>query len=188
MTLFEQVEAYSPCNEQEAADRRLLLRYLTEYDNLYTRENPLCHMTASGWVVNARRTHVLMAYHNIYNSWSWTGGHADGETDLLAVACREACEESGLPVVAPVSEQIYSLEILTVNGHVKRGQYVSSHLHLNLTYLLTADDSLPLHKKADENSAVCWMTLAEAIERCSEPEMRIVYRKLNEKLTLPQYR
>ena len=35
-----------------------------------------------------------MVYHNIYNSWSWLGGHADGETDLLAVALREVKEEA----------------------------------------------------------------------------------------------
>lgn len=184
MTLREQINAYTPYNAQEAADKRLLLRYLAEFDNLYTRENPLCHLTASGWITNDARTHVLMAYHNIYQSWSWTGGHADGDTDLLAVACREACEETGLPRVAPVSTEIFSLEILTVNGHVKRGEYVSSHLHLNLTYLLTGDEALPLYKKADENSAVQWMQLSDAITRCSEPEMRIIYGKLNEKLGL----
>ena len=183
MLLYDEIVAYCPYNAQEAADRALLLRYLEEYGNLFTRENPLCHMTASGWITNASRTRVLMAYHNIYQSWSWTGGHADGDSDLLAVACREACEETGLCAVTP-TPGIFSLEILTVNGHIKRGAYVSSHLHLNLTYLLTADDSLPLHNKADENSAVSWMTPAEAVERCTEPEMRVVYRKLNEKLAL----
>ena len=184
MTLSEQIVAYAPFNGQEAADKRLLLRYLSQFDDLYTRENPLCHLTASGWIVNAARTRVLMAYHNIYQSWSWTGGHADGDRNLLAVACREACEETGLTCVTPLFDDIFSLEILTVNGHVKRGAYVSSHLHLNLTYLLTADETLPLHKKADENSGVQWMPLADAITRCSEPEMQIVYAKLNEKLHL----
>ena len=184
MTLLEQLAAYTPYNEQEAADRQLLLQYLRQYDNLYTRENTLCHMTASGWIVNEPRTRVLMVYHNIYHSWSWTGGHADGERDLLHVACKEACEETGLPAVTPVTRDIYSLEILTVDGHVKRGEYVSSHLHLNLTYLLTANESLALNKKADENSGVRWMTLSEAVSLCSEPWMQIIYRKLNEKLAL----
>ncbi len=184
MTLYEQIEAYVPYNEQEAADKRLFLTYLQQFDNLYTRENPLCHITASGWIANGARTHVLMAYHNIYQSWSWTGGHADGDTDLLAVARREACEETGIATVTPLSKKLFSLEILTVNGHRKRGQYVSSHLHLNVTYALVADDSLPLCKKPDENSAVQWMTLSDAVARCSEPEMQIIYGKLNEKLSM----
>ncbi len=90
-------------------------------------------------VVNKDRSKVLMVYHNIYNSWSWMGGHADGETDLLSVAIREVKEEAGISNVRPVSEEIFSLESLTVDGHVKKGNYVSSHLHLNITYLLEAD-------------------------------------------------
>ena len=82
-----------------------------------------------------------MAYHRLYDSWAWLGGHADGDRDLLAVALREVREESGLAEVHPVSEDLYSLEILTVDGHEKHGRYVSSHLHLNVTYLLEADPS-----------------------------------------------
>ena len=95
--------------------------------DLWTRENEAAHLTASAWVVNGDRERVLMAYHNIYDSWSWLGGHADGERDLLAVAMREVREESGLARVAPVSEALFSLEILTVDGHEKRGRYVPSH-------------------------------------------------------------
>ena len=81
-------------------------------------------------------TRFLMAYHNIYDSWAWTGGHADGEADFLKVAIREAMEETGITRVTPVTEDIFSLEVLTVDGHEKKGAYVSSHLHLNVTYLL----------------------------------------------------
>ena len=124
-----------------------------------------------------------MAYHNIYNSWSWLGGHADGETDLLKVALREAREESGLRNVRPVSEDIYSLESLTVDGHIKKGKYVSSHLHLNVTFLLEADEEDSLSVKPDENSGVAWFGLEEAIEASTEEWFREnVYAKLNEKL------
>lgn len=93
-----------------------------------------------------------MAYHRLYDSWAWLGGHADGDRDLLAVALREVREESGLTEVRPVSEDLYSLEILTVDGHEKHGRYVSSHLHLNVTYLLEADPSAAIRPKPDENS------------------------------------
>ena len=71
-------------------------------------------------MVDKDRSKVLMVYHNIYHSWSWLGGHADGETDLLAVAIREVKEEAGISDVRPVSEEIFSLESLTVDGHVKK--------------------------------------------------------------------
>ena len=148
------------------------------------RENRNAHMTASAWIVDPTRTRTLMVYHNIYDSWSWTGGHADGETDLLSVALREAREETGIAHVHPVNTEIYSLEILTVDGHEKRGKYVSSHLHLNLTYLLEADDSDALMRKEDENSAVAWFSLEEAVRASSEPWFqKRIYPKLNAKLT-----
>lgn len=183
MDLQEQVERYIPYNEQEERDRQLILKCLREEPDVFTRKNALAHMTASGWVVNRSRDRALMAYHKIYDSWSWLGGHADGETNLLQVALREVREESGVRTVRPVSGDIFSLEVLTVDGHIKKGSYVSSHLHLNVTYLLEAGEEEPLRVKSDENSGVAWFGLEEAVKASSEPWFqKWVYAKLNEKL------
>ena len=178
VTLLEELEAYRPWNDQEERDRAELLRRLRSGEALYTRDNAAGHLTASAWVVSPDRTQVLMAYHNLYDSWSWLGGHADGDRDLLAVSMREVREESGLTAVRPVSPHIYSLEILTVDGHEKRGQYVPSHIHMNVTYLLAAEDDA-LREKPDENSGVAWFTPEEALAASTEPWMvQRVYRKL----------
>ena len=183
---MERVEAiwrYQPFNEQEEMDRAELIRLLNGPQDIFTRENRQAHMTASAWTVNRSRTKALMVWHNIYRSWSWMGGHADGERDLLRVACREVREESGLTTVRPVTEDIFSLEILTVDGHEKRGKYVSSHLHLNVTYLLEAEEEEQVSVKPDENSGVKWFTLDEAVAASTEPWFQArIYSKLNEKL------
>ena len=185
MKLIHQIEAYCPGNMQEEADKKFILDCLRHQADVFTRDNPMVHMTASAWVVNEERTKVLMVYHNIYNSWSWMGGHADGEEDLLAVALREGREESGIRRVHPVTEEIYSLEVLTVDGHIKHGKYVSSHLHLNVTYLLEASESDSLHMKPDENSGVAWFGLEEAVEASSESWFKErIYPKLNARLNL----
>ena len=180
--LYRAIEALVPWDEQERRDRELLLAAIHRLDTPLTRDNPFAHFTASSWIVNPGRTRALMVWHNIYRTWAWTGGHADGESDLLAIALREAREETGVEHILPVSRQIYSVEILPVHAHVKRGQFVSAHLHLNVTYLLEADDAQPLRPKPDENSAVAWLPLAEAADNREEPFMAVVYRKLNEKL------
>lgn len=182
--LLNALRAYIPWNEQEERDRAVMVRALETLPDCFARENETLHFSASSWIVNGDCSRVLMAYHNLYRAWAWTGGHADGEKDLLAVALREAREETGISA-SPVTRDIYSLEILTVDGHEKRGRYVSSHLHLNVTYLLKADDTRPIRPKLDENAAVRWFSLQDAVNECGEPWMaRRVYAKLNEKLKL----
>ena len=181
--LMESIRTYQPFNEQEEMDKSLILNWIETQDDAFSRDNTVAHMTASAWVVNKDRSRVLMVYHNIYDSWSWLGGHADGETDLLAVAIREVKEEAGISGVRPVSEEIFSLESLTVDGHVKRGKYVSSHLHLNVTYLLEADSEEQVFVKEDENSGVGWFTPEEALKKSTEPWfVERVYGKLVEKM------
>lgn len=183
MDLLAELEQYIPWNPQESRDREELLRRLRSGEALYTRENRAAHLTASAWVVDQTRSRVLLAYHNLYNSWAWLGGHADGERNLLSTALREVREESGLTRLRPVSDRIYSLEILTVDGHEKRGEYISSHLHLNVTYLLEADPSESVRCKPDENSRVGWFPLHKAVAASSEPWFRErIYSKLNAKL------
>lgn len=183
MNLKKDLEEYVPYNEQEEKDKAVMLSFLETMPDAFTRENKVAHFTASAWLLNKEHTKVLMVYHNIYDSWSWTGGHADGDTDLLAVAVREAREETGIEEIKTVTESIFSIEILTVDGHEKRGEYVPSHLHLNVTYLLEAEESEVLRMKPDENSGVKWFTREEAEAASSEPWMvKRIYHKLNEKL------
>ncbi|MCH3909176.1 MAG: NUDIX hydrolase [Bacilli bacterium] len=185
MDIEKEVEIYVPFNEQEAKDKTLILDALKNEKDIFKRTNVIAHMTASAWVVNPSHDKVLMVYHNIYQSWSWLGGHADGDTNLLDVAIREVKEESGVTDVKALSKDIFSLEVLTVDGHIKRGQYVSSHLHLNVSYLLEVDDKDPLFVKPDENSGVRWFTLQGAIDASTEPWFKEhVYSKLNQKLAL----
>ena len=185
MKIVKDIEKYRPCNEQERHDQALILDFLNRNEDAFLRSNRLAHMTASAWIVNPARTKTLMVYHKLYDSWSWTGGHAYGETDLLAVALKEAREETGIVHVRPVSGEIFSLEVLTVDGHEKRGEYVSSHLHLNVTYLLEAEESDTLRICKEENSGVAWFTLEEALKASTEPWfVERIYKKLNGKLRM----
>lgn len=177
--LKDAILSYVPVNEQEEKDKKELLFWLDSGFPVFFREFTPAHFTASAWVVSPDRHQILLAYHNLYDSWAWMGGHADGETNLIQVACKEVMEECGLQNVTVVSDSILSLEVLSVDGHIKKGKYVSTHLHLNVTYLLEADPNAPIYNKPDENSAVAWFPVEEVLSKSSEPWFREhIYNKL----------
>lgn len=179
-TLIEDLKTFTPKNDEEAADYALLLE-AAHREEAYNRAWP-AHFTASAWVVNPLRTKTLMIYHNIYQSWSWIGGHADGIHDLSLVAAKELEEETGLSSAKMARSGLLSCETLTVDGHWKRGAYVPSHLHLNATYLFEANEKDTLRIAPEENSGVRWLTFDEALTASTEPWMvEHVYRKLIER-------
>ena len=178
----EEIQAYVPQNQQEAGDKEMMLEYLRLFpDDILTRQNRIAHFTASGFVVNSDASRVLMAHHNLYKVWAWTGGHVAGEGVLLSGGLRVARGEEGGERVPALRTQQDPLEILPVWGHVKRGEWVPSHQHLNLTYLLTADESDPHHYREGENTGVAWLPADKLLELTNEWQMDEVYTKLLER-------
>lgn len=172
------IYTYEPLNEQEAADRAVIVTAMEAFDDVLTRKNKVAHFTCSGFVMNRARTHVLMIHHNIYNAWGWTGGHADGEEDFLAVAQREIVEETGVADVTALSRQMVSLDVLPVHGHTKKGVYITPHLHFNVTYAFEAADDAVLTVNEEENSGVAWIAVEDIATMCNEPHMIPIYEKI----------
>ena len=168
--------------EQEKIDQQTMLQAMNEHSDLLRRNNPICHFTASSWIVNEKKDHVLMIYHKIYDSWAWTGGHVDGNEDFLAVAIKEAKEETGLKNINIISKDIFSLEILPVKSHYKNSKFIGAHLHFNVTYLLEAIQADPLILNDVETKGVKWVKINELKKYVSEKEMLIIYEKLNYKI------
>jgi len=186
MTAHEKLQTtichYQPTNDLEQQDQKMILNYMERFkEELLTRENGIAHFTASGFILNEAMDKTLMVHHNIYNSWGWTGGHVDGEVDLLKVAIKEAVEETGVEGIEALTDQPQAIDIIPVWQHHKKGEPVSAHLHLNVTYLLLADESAPLTVKVDENSGVKWIPLDAVKDYCSEPQMMPIYNKLIER-------
>lgn len=184
MPLADDIRAFASANDQEEADRTLMLDRLATDPQALDRISP-AHFTASAWTVDAAGTRTLLVYHRIYGSWSWVGGHADGKEDLAAVARRELEEETGIfdaRLADAGASRIFSLEVLPVAGHIRRGSWVSSHMHLNVTYLFVADPADPVRGNPNENAGVRWTTLDDIIALSSEPWMcEHVYAKLIER-------
>jgi len=185
MNLLNTVKNYKPINDAEVEYRKSFIQFLEAFpeDMWATRDNLTGHLSASAWVVNKDRTKVLFAYHNIYESWAWLGGHADGEINLLDVAVKEAKEEAGIKNVKILMEEPISLEVLFVQPHIKRGKFIPDHLHYNLTYLLESNENDDLSFRPDESAAVGWISIDELMNKVTDGMgIKNTYQKIIDKV------
>ena len=119
--LREQIYAYEPADEVEKQHKEEILRQWDIMgDEIFLRPDA-GHFTASSVILNPDMNKMLMVHHNIYKSFGWTGGHADGAQDLLWKAMDEAREETGIQEIRPLCSEILSIDILPVAKHIKRG-------------------------------------------------------------------
>lgn len=175
------IKNYVPVNEQEMKDKEQMLEAYDKFgDSLFGR-HPLAHFTAASMILNKEHTKVLFQFHKIYQAWCWSGGHNDGEEDFYQVAMKEAKEECGLEEIVPISEYPVSLDTLWVIGHVKRGEYVSCHLHFNVAYLFECDENSAIKVKEDEIEGLQWIALKD-LEKVCEKELYPIYCKMLERV------
>lgn len=181
MDLIKFLRNYQPYDEFEEVDRQAVLQLVEAFgDEAYRRENLVGHISSSCWIVNKANDKVLMCFHNIYQDWSWLGGHADGDKDLLNVALKEAAEESGLKNLRVVSQEPIDVCVCNVGHHIKRGKAVSRHCHYNLTYLLEADENEPLKMRPEENSVLKWIEFDQVLNECKG--LRNIYERIIKKI------
>jgi len=182
MEYIRNIQQFEPANEQEEADKKVILRYIEQYKkDVLLRDNAIAHITGSGLVMNERLDKVLLVHHNLRNVWAWTGGHADGDGDLLHVAIKEAAEETGAVTINPLAHEIASLDILPVFGHNRRGCYVNAHLHLSVAYILICDEREALRPQLSENTDVAWFPADHFSEDHFEASDVYLYNKLIDK-------
>lgn len=182
-TLYAQIAGFAPRTLEEERAKAVLLQRIEQYGSaVLKRDCPEGHITCSGFIMSPDFCKTLMAYHLIYGSVGWTGGHADGEEDLLGVALREAAEETSAEQIFPYSREILSIDILPVPIHEKRGNPVAAHVHYNVTFGLIAPEGQKIADKPDENCNVMWLPVEDISRHCTEPWMLPIYEKLVQRM------
>lgn len=179
MNFIDEIKAYVPFNETQKEIKEKALKLIAENENILTRDCLDQHISSSGFIMDETLENCLMVYHNIYKSFGWTGGHNDGNEDMLRVALKEAKEETGITSVLKASGLI-RLDILPVCAHIKNGKPVKEHVHINGTYILIADKNQPIRIKPDENSAVAWISVSDLDDRVEEKALLVIYKELVE--------
>jgi len=172
--LLEKLRAYRPADGNEAAMLERLTRFVELNAGCFDRSLPEGHVTGSAWILDLEGRHVLLTHHRRLDKWMQLGGHADGQADILAVALREAEEESGLAAIRPVSDGIFDVDVHEIPE--RRG--VAAHFHYDIRYLLEADRGQPL-TVSSESKDLAWVPV-DGVERYSREEslLRMVRKTL----------
>lgn len=170
---MEWIRQYKPRDKEEEEDRDHLLR-LPESFIGPDRAKPY-HYTTSSVVVDLEEEAILMVYHEIYQSWSWPGGHLEEGETLFVSALRELYEETGLEYVQPIEKDPIGFEVLPVSPHIRRGQEVEAHFHINFTFAFYGKKKDTLLTKGENRTM--WIPLDRLETFVNEDHMIPVYKK-----------
>ena len=150
--------------------------FVRQHRDCFKRSCVPGHVTASSWILSAEGSRFLLTHHRKLGRWLQLGGHADGETDVRAVALREAREESGLSdfeVVADASGlDVLDLDIHRIPPHGRDPE----HLHYDVRFLFRAAVDRPV-VASDESHEVRWFDPGESADVLSEESLRRLMRK-----------
>ena len=167
---------YVPFDARDNAQRVRIEAFVREHPGCFDSTFEPGHLTGSAWLLDSTGTRVLLTHHRKLDKWIQLGGHADGHADLLAVALREAREESGIAAIRPVSKEIFDLDVHDYPATPVEAQ----HEHFDIRFLLQVegDDE---YSVSDESHDLAWFTydelaamnLDEAVRRMAEKWRRL---------------
>ena len=148
------------------------IRFVEQHVDCLLRACAPGHLTGSAWIVSPDRTRVLLTHHLKLDKWLQLGGHADGDGDLLAVALREAREESGLSRLHAVSPAIFDLDRHSIPARKTDPE----HYHYDLRFLLESDPAEPL-AVSPESKDLAWVELERVSTLNAEESIGRMVRK-----------
>ena len=172
--LLTLLKNYNPTDPQEVFFTKQITEFVQENPDCFERSLLIGHVTGSAWIVDKTRQFTLLTHHRKLDKWFQTGGHCDGDSDVLNVALKEAQEETGLLDIQILSSEIFDIDI----HEIPERKGITAHLHYDVRFLFEAD----MNQKiiiSSESTDVAWIALSEVSElNDSESIMRMVRKKI----------
>jgi 8-oxo-dGTP pyrophosphatase MutT (NUDIX family) len=162
------LEYYQPRTAIEADDVITLADMVHTAEDPWTRSSPL-HATASALIVHPDSGRVLLRWHQRQQAWLQVGGHGDsGETDALAIALREAQEETGLTDLAPwPTDELRHVVIVDVPP----GKGEPAHEHADLRFVLATSHPDAIVAESPD-APLRWLSIDDAMVVTAEENLR----------------
>lgn len=167
---------YGDRHPLEAEVCRRFLAFVDAHVGCFERSLSLGHVTGSAWVVDAAGERVLLTHHRKLDIWVQLGGHADGDSDIFAVARREALEESGLPGLTALGDGIFDLDIHPIPA--RRSEPAHEHFDVRFAFRAPAGAA---YRVSDESHDLAWVPVAALGRYTREHSMLRMARKWRER-------
>lgn len=164
--LINLLQDYRQCYPEESSTISRYTDFVVNHNDCFERTRLAGHITGSAWLVNTAGTHVLLTHHRKLNRWLQLGGHADGHTNALEVALKEAREESGIEQIRPVSESLFDIDIHKIPARENE----PAHFHYDARFALQTieNDDFTV---SDESHALQWVKISALEELTDENSM-----------------
>lgn len=169
-SLKQLLQKYSPSSLKEQHNKEKMIRFLESHSDCFERSCFPGHFTGSAWLVNKNKTHALLMHHRKLNFWVQLGGHCDGDSNVLAVAIKEAQEESGIQGISPLSSAIFDIDIHKIPSYKE----TPAHYHYDIRFLLQVHSDENFVKNEESNDLM-WIgkTSFDLIKECEESVKRL---------------
>ena len=174
-TLVQLLTNHQPFTPEETQFKQQMIKFINQNTDCFERTLLIGHITGSAWIVDKSHKFTLLTHHRKLDKWFQTGGHCDGNSNVLNVAIKEAMEETGLTDIQVINADIFDIDIHIIPE--RKG--VFSHLHYDVRFLLEADMNEPLIISS-ESSNLAWVELSKVTQlNDSQSIMRMVSKMLS---------
>lgn len=157
--LLDMLRQHQPVDAGEAENLARIEEFVRSHAECFQRSLEVGHITGSAWLINRAGSHVLLTHHRKLGMWLQLGGHADGNPDVLAVAIREAQEESGIDRIMPVSKDVFDVDAHEIPA--RPGE--PPHVHYDIRFLLTTCDDERI-RISDESIDLRWVAMDDILQ------------------------
>ena len=152
--LLEKLRRHRPLDDRERDSLDRIVAFVRGNADCFARSLSIGHITGSAWLLDPSGQRALLTHHRKLGMWLQLGGHADGEPDVLAVALREAREESGLALIEPIHHDIFDVDVHDIPGRPGEPE----HVHYDVRFLLKAVEDASL-RVSEESLDLTWVTV-----------------------------
>jgi len=146
--LLQLLEDYKPTDTAEIEFKNRTVEFVKKHKDCFERTLLIGHITGSAWLLNKEENKALLLHHTKLDRWFQLGGHCDGDSDVCAVALKEAQEESGINGIEVLNPEIFDIDIHTIPARPNEPE----HDHYDIRFLLkvTSDEKLVQNRESKE--------------------------------------